>query len=137
TFHVTVDDYYSMIDVTRVITRDYGYPFEYFEIPDFIAQMNRLCTRDDVLYPLVDFFNRAHPKISAMRDKRCNNDEYRRARAAGGGRKDASLDETVTCLMKFMLAEGLIPRAVRHSAADSPGTGAAPDRAQAPWRKAT
>nr|MCU0254217.1 thioester reductase domain-containing protein [Acidobacteriota bacterium] len=33
TFHVTVDDYYSMIDVTRVITRDYGYPFEYFEIP--------------------------------------------------------------------------------------------------------
>jgi thioester reductase-like protein len=134
TFHVTVDDYYSMIDVTRVIARDYGYSFRYFEIPEFIGQMNRLCTRDDVLYPLVDFFNRAHPKISAMQDKRYNNDEYRRARAAGGGRPDATLSDTVAYIMRFMLGEGLIPRAVRRAESEAP---AAPSRDQAPRRKAT
>jgi hypothetical protein len=45
TFHVTVDDYYSMIDVTRLIARDYGSSFRHFGVPEVISQMNRLCTR--------------------------------------------------------------------------------------------
>ena len=124
-----------MIDVTRVIAREYGYSFKYFDIPEFVGEMNRLCTRDDVLYPLVDFFNRSHPKIAAMQDKRYNNDAYRRARiAGGGGRKDPVLADTVAYIMKFMLGEGLIPRAVRRSGAEAPP---APARGQEPRRKAT
>jgi hypothetical protein len=69
-----------------------------------------------------------------MQDKRYNNDEYRRARAAGGGRPDASLSDTVAYIMRFMLGEGLIPRAVRRAEGEAPAT---PARDQAPRRKAT
>ncbi len=96
TFHVTVDDYYNMADVTRTITRDFGYPFTYYDIPEFVEQMNRRCTREDLLYPLVDFFNAAQHKVAAMQHKRYCNEEYRRARAATGtARPDPSLDQTV------------------------------------------
>ncbi len=119
TFHVTVDDYYNMMDVTRVITRDYGYSFEYYDIPEFVEQMNQRCTREDLLYPLVDFFNSSHPKIAAMQHKRYNNDEYRRARAESGSeRRDPSLDNTVSYLMKFMLKDGIISEKIRRSGSD-------------------
>jgi thioester reductase-like protein len=111
TFHVTVDDYYNMVDVTREITRTHGTTFAYYPIPEFVAQMNRRCTKDDLVFPLLDFFNRSHPKIAAMSHKRYNNDGYREARdRSGAGREDPKLSATVAYLMAFMLREGLIPR---------------------------
>ena len=109
TYHVTVDGYYNMMDVTEVIAREYGYTFEYFEIPDFIGQMNRLCTKEDPVYPLLDFFNRSHEKLAAMQHKRYNNEQYQQARAASGhGRCEPPLVETVRYLVDFMLGEGMI-----------------------------
>lgn len=109
-FHVTVDEYYNMADVAREITRAHGYPFTYYPIPEFVAEMNRRSTRDDPIYPLLDFFNRSHPKIAAMSHKRYNNDAYRRARdRSGAGLKDPPLSATVAYLMAFVLREGLIP----------------------------
>jgi thioester reductase-like protein len=109
TLHVTADAYYNMADITRLITAEYGYPFVYHEIPDFIAEMNRRCTRASPLYPLLDFFNRSHRKIAAMQLKRYNNDGYRAARdRTGEGRGDPSLRETVSYLMDYMVREGLI-----------------------------
>jgi len=90
--------------------RDYGYAFTYLEIPEFVAEMNRRATRDDPIYPLLDFFNRSHSKIAAMQQKRYDNSGYRQARnGRRGGRPDPSLTETVAHLMRFMLGEGLIP----------------------------
>jgi thioester reductase-like protein len=128
TFHVTVDDYSNMMDVTRVITRDYGYPFTYYEIPEFVEQMNRRCTREDLLYPLVDFFTAAQDKVARMQHKRYDNTEYRRALAATGkARPDPGLDRTVSAIMEFMIREGIVPRRPR------PGTAQAQDAT----RKAT
>jgi thioester reductase-like protein len=111
TLHITADAYYNMADITRLITAEYGYPFVYHEIPDFIAEMNRRCTRDSSLYPLLDFFNRSHRKIAAMQLKRYNNDRYRDARErTGEGRGDPSLRELVSYLMDYLLREGVIPR---------------------------
>jgi thioester reductase-like protein len=111
TFHVTVDDYYNMADVTRLITRDYGYTFVYYELSRFVAEMTRRSTRDDLIYPLLDFFNRSHEKLSAMQNKRYNNDAYRRARArAEGSRPDPTLEDTVRYQMEFLLREGIIPK---------------------------
>jgi thioester reductase-like protein len=110
TFHVTVDDYYNMIDVARVLSRDHGYDFTYLEIPDFVAAMNRLSTKKDPIYPLLDFFNRSHPKLTAMQHKRYDNSLYRKARdGEASTRPDPTLPDTVAHLMKFMLREGLIP----------------------------
>jgi hypothetical protein len=107
---VTVDDYYNMIDVAQVLSRDHGYSFVYREIPEFIAEMNRLGTKDDPIYPLLDFFNRSHRKLTAMQHKRYDNSRYRHARSASSAaRPDPSLTDTVAHLMRFMRREGLIP----------------------------
>ncbi len=111
TFHVTVDGYYNITDITRLITLEYGYPFVYYDIPRFVAEMKRLCTKDDPLYRLVYFFDRSHPQIAAMQHKRYNNDRYREARQlCSDGRGDPSLKDTVSYLMAYMQGEGIIPR---------------------------
>ena len=63
--------------------------FRYLEIPEFVAEMNRLATRDDPIYPLVDFFNRSHLKLAAMQHKLYDNQGYRQVRDRSGvGRRD-------------------------------------------------
>ena len=121
TFHVTVDDYYNFTDVTRLITQEYGYPFDYYDISTFVAEMRRLCVRDDPVYPLLDFFSRFHPKITAMQCKRYNNSRYRRVRQlAGNDTGNPSLKETVSYLMEHMLQQGVIPRMRISSGFDLP-----------------
>jgi thioester reductase-like protein len=116
TFHVTVDDYYNMIDVTELIRREYGYAFTYLDIPEFVAEMTKRSTRNDPIYPLLDFFNRSHEKLSAMAHKRYDNSAYRAARArSAAARPDPGLAETVSYLMSFMRREGLVPELRGHA----------------------
>lgn len=110
TYHVTVDDFYSLVDITSVITRDYGYQFTYFDTPSFIAEMKRRCVKEDLIYPLLDFFTRSSPKIAAMQHKRYDNRQYRevleQSRTAAD---DPSLADTVSYLMAYLRREKLIP----------------------------
>jgi thioester reductase-like protein len=109
TFHVTVDEYYNLVDVTRVMSRDHGIGFRYLELDEFVREMCRLCTRSDPAYPLLDFIARTHLKFMAMQHKRYSNMAYRSALAQTGcGRPDPSLTETVSYLMSCMRNEGLI-----------------------------
>jgi thioester reductase-like protein len=107
TFHVTADDYYNMMDITNLIALNYGYPFVYYEVPDFVAEVNRLCTREDPLYPLLPFINRSYPNITSMQHKRYNNDQYRKARRRNCG--PPSLKNVVSYLMAYLFREGMIP----------------------------
>jgi thioester reductase-like protein len=108
TYHVTVDDYYNMNDVAEVISRDYGYSFVYRGIPEFIGELNRRSTKQDPIYPLLDFFTRSHAKIAAMQHKRYDNSGYREVRdRSRAARRDPSLTETVGHLMRFMVRERL------------------------------
>ncbi|HEX9636018.1 MAG TPA: thioester reductase domain-containing protein [Acidobacteriota bacterium] len=117
--HVTADSYYNMTDVTRTISRDYGYRFGYYDIARFVDQMNRRCSRQDSLFPLLDFFNRSHPKIAAMQHKRYSNQAYRAARAqAGGVRGEPALAETVSYLIDFMRGAGIISKNARKLSPD-------------------
>jgi len=109
TLHVTVDEYYSLMDITRVITREYGFPFVYYDIPRFVTEMKRRCAQSDPLYPLLGFFIRSHMKMVAMQHKRYNNDGYREARQlAGTASPDPTLRETVSYLMTNMVRDGLL-----------------------------
>ncbi len=121
TLHVTVDDYYSMVDVTREITRAYGIPFGYHKTPRFVEEMIRRATKADPVYPLLDFFNRSHAKIEAMRDKRYGNAAYRSARERCGGPPDPDLASTVRYLVSFLSSDGLIP-VVSEPADQAPST---------------
>jgi hypothetical protein len=70
-----------------------------------------------------------------MQHKRYNNDEYCRARAKPGSeRRDPSLDDTVSYLMKFMLEDGIIPERVRRGGPDV--AAGLPPQAQDAKRKA-
>ena len=109
TLHVTVDGYHNMMDITRLITREYGYPFAYYDIPRFVAEMKRRCGKDDLLYPLLDFFSRSHPRIAAMAGKRYDNGRYREARMqSGNGGGDPLLEDTVSYMMAYMLRERIV-----------------------------
>jgi len=108
-FHVTADSYYNMKDVTEIIAADYGYRFTYYDIPGFIDQMNRLCTKSDPLYPLLDFFNRSASKIAAMQLKRYHNGNYVQERTRhDGNASEPALRDTVSYMMTYMLREGLL-----------------------------
>jgi thioester reductase-like protein len=107
-FHVVADDYYNMSHITRLLSQQHGYPFEYFTLAEFINQMNLLCMPDDPLYPLLLFFNRSYRKMEAMQHKRYDNQSYRRARKKGGERPEPPLAETVAYIVKYMQQEGLI-----------------------------
>jgi thioester reductase-like protein len=109
TFHVTADSHYNMMDITRLITSEYGYTFVYYDIADFVVELKRRCTPDNLLYPLLDFFRRSHEKIAAMQQKRYNNDYYRATRKpSGSDGADPPLKEIVSYLMEYMLREGII-----------------------------
>jgi hypothetical protein len=114
-FHVVADNYYNMGHITRLLSEQHGYPFEYHSLAEFIARMNVLCTPDDPLYPLLLFFNRSYRKMEAMQHKRYDNQSYRRARRLGGETAEPALAKTVSYIVKYMQQEGLI--------GESPNTG--------------
>ncbi|MBP7149696.1 MAG: thioester reductase domain-containing protein [Acidobacteria bacterium] len=111
TLHVTVDDYYNFPDVLQTVSRLYGYEFSFRDIPAFMKELGRLATQEDPVYPLTDFFIRSQEKFEAMQKKRYSNTVYRQAREQIGGKREPSLDETMTYIVDHMLREGMIPPA--------------------------
>ena len=123
TLHVTADRYCNIADITRLITRDHGYPFAYHDIPGFVAELNRRCLPDDPLHPLLDFINRAQPRVQRMQAKRYDNAAYRAARdACFGSRADPTLSDCIGYVLAYLRRERLIGAAPGRDAA---GTGTA------------
>ena len=108
--HVTVDEYFNMVDLTTQISKDYGVQFRYVDLAEFSREMKRLCTAADPVFPLVDFVARAHSKVLVMEGKRYRNTAFRLAlKRSGAGVPDASLQEIVSYLMTHMEAAGMLP----------------------------
>lgn len=117
-FHVTVDDYYNLLDVTGVMSRTHGIDFRHVALDAFAAEMRARCSRHDPAFPLLDFVARSHPKFKAIQAKRYTNSAFRTALARShNGQPDPSLDATVSYLMTFMASEGLIPGTARRRSA--------------------
>jgi thioester reductase-like protein len=111
-YHVTIDEYFNMVDLTTQISKDYGIRFRYVDLEEFSREMKRLCTATDPVFPLVDFVARAHSKIVVMEGKRYRNTAFRLAlEHSGAGVPDASLQEIVSFLMAHLRAGGMLPSA--------------------------
>ncbi|WP_299583895.1 thioester reductase domain-containing protein [Mucilaginibacter sp.] len=109
TLNVTADRYYSMTDLTRTITHEFGINFKYYDIPGFIDQLNRHCSINDPVYPLLDFFNRSANEIEEMKLKRYSNIEYQKALQKLGDYKPCpTLTEMVHLLMHYLSKQKLI-----------------------------
>ncbi len=109
TLHVTRDDYASLAQVTDILGRLSGRPIELLGLHDFVDAVIERCTKQDPLFPLLNFFVRSTEKISAMSFKRYGNSQYRAARARVGCGADPSLEMVVGGLYAFMQTSGLAP----------------------------
>jgi thioester reductase-like protein len=110
--HVTVDDYFNMVDLTKQISKDYGFPFRYVSLAEFSREMKRLATAADPVFPLVDFVARAHAKVLVMEGKRYRNTAFRQAlQNSGAAVPNASLREIVSYLMAHMSSAGMVETA--------------------------
>ena len=108
--HVTIDEYFNMVDLTMQISKDHGTRFRYVDLEEFSREMKRLCTAADPVFPLVDFVARAHSKVVVMEGKRYRNTAFRQAlKHSGAGVPDASLQEIVSFLMVHLRAGGMLP----------------------------
>jgi thioester reductase-like protein len=109
TFHLTADTYYTMQDACRAISAAHGYQFEYIGLEPFIAHMNAHCTKHDLLYPLMAFFNQNFRRILAMREKRYDNRQYREARARSTATMlEPPLGTIVSGIVDFLQTEHLV-----------------------------
>jgi thioester reductase-like protein len=110
TVHLTADSYYTMRDACMAITAAHGYSFDYISLEAFIAHMNAHCTKHDLLYPLMAFFNQNFRRILAMRDKRYDNRHYREERArAADTLPEPPLGAVVGGIVDFLQTEHLVP----------------------------
>jgi thioester reductase-like protein len=108
-YHVTRDEYANMADITGIIERITGREFEMFALPDFVPAVIKRCTRDDLLYPLLDFLIGSVDSIASMEFKRYDSSRYRAARDASAfGQPDPSLEDTVLGILRFMARQQLI-----------------------------
>jgi thioester reductase-like protein len=109
TFHVTRDERSTMRDVTELLARSTGARFTSYELKSFVPEVVARCTRNDPLFPLLNFLVRSIEKISAMEFKEYDNRNYRRARArAEGTREDPPLADVVHGILRFLDRHGLV-----------------------------
>jgi thioester reductase-like protein len=110
-FHVTVDEYYNIVDVTAQINKDYGVLFRYVDLAEFSREMKRLSSVSDPVFPLVDFVARAHSRVVVMEGKRYRNTAFRQALdGSAAAVPQASLQDTVAYLMAHLEALGVSPQ---------------------------
>jgi thioester reductase-like protein len=109
TFHVVRDKYSNMMDITNIITKLTGKAFNNLKLPNFVPQIVDRCTKDDLLFPLLDFLIRSVDNISAMELKLYSNASYQEARdTSENGIPDPTLEETVKGMLIFMKRKGII-----------------------------
>lgn len=111
TYHVTRDEYSNMTDITDIIARLTGRPFQLFKLRHFVPEVIRRCTRDDLLFPLIDFLVGSIDSIASMEFKRYDSSNYQNARdASRSAVPDPSLEDTVLGILRFMRKKALIGR---------------------------
>jgi len=109
TYHVTRDRYANMVDITNIIGKLTDRKFEIFKLPQFVPEVINRCTKDDLLFPLLDFLVRSVDNISSMEFKRYDSSNYQQARnASKWGKQDPSLEDTVNGILLFLQNKGII-----------------------------
>jgi thioester reductase-like protein len=109
--HVTIDEYFNMVDLTTQISKDFGILFRYVDMAEFSREMKRLGSVVDPIFPMVDFIVRSHSKVVVMEQKRYRNTAFRLAlEESGAGIPNASLQETVSFIMTHLRDRGMLPQ---------------------------
>lgn len=109
TFHVVRDQYSNMMDITNIITEITGKKFEIFKLKEFVPVVIDRCTKDDLLFPLLDFLVRSVDNISAMEFKLYDSSNFKTARDSSRcGKPDPTLYDTVKGILLFLRKNNII-----------------------------
>ena len=109
TFHVTRDEYSSMSDITDILSQLVGIPFKNYPLKEFVPQVVNQCTKQDLLFPLLNFLVRSVDNIISMEFKRYDNSNYVEYRnRSKWGIQDNSLEEVVQGILSFMEKQNLV-----------------------------
>ena len=109
TFHVVRDELETMEMITNIIAQRTGITFQMFDLPAFVPQVIRRCTRADPLYPLLDFLVGSVESISSMEFKRYQSTVYQVARdRLAVAQPDPPLDVVVDGVLRFLKRRGLL-----------------------------
>lgn len=110
TFHITRDRPETMPQITAIISEKTNIRLDAFLLKDFVPEVIERCTRDDLLYPLLDFLVESVDDIAAMEYKLYDNVCYRSARDQSSfGLQDAPLENVVTGIISFLKRNNLLP----------------------------
>lgn len=113
-FHLTADNFNTVGDVCAIIARKFGYRLDDLDVDGFVDHVNENCERDDDLFPLKSFINANREKLKDVAFERYDNADYRAFRAkTKASISEPPLEETVTRLVRFLKANGLVPAAPR------------------------
>jgi thioester reductase-like protein len=109
TFHVTRDEFSSMEDITTILSQLVGRSFDNYPLKDFVPKVVNQCSKQDLLFPLLNFLVRSVDNISAMEFKRYDNSNYVKYRNMSKyGIQDNSLEDVVKGIFRFMEKQSLI-----------------------------
>lgn len=109
TFHVVRDDLETLEMITDKISEKTGASFELFDLPEFVPEVIRRCTRADPLYPLLDFLVDSVDNITSMEFKRYQSTGYQVARnRSPAARPDPPLEVVVDGILGFLKLRNLL-----------------------------
>ncbi len=108
TYHVTRDTYANMLEITEILGEITHRQFTQLALDAFVPAVIERCGKDDILFPLLAFFQRSAGKITAMEFKRYDNRNYRRVRdGARSSKGDPPLRDVVGGILRFMKRQGV------------------------------
>ncbi len=109
TFHVTRDEYSSMLEITNHLSSIIGKEFRNYKLKAFVPEVVSRCTKEDSLFPLLNFLVKSADNIEAMEFKRYDNSNYQKFRKLSiHGKPDIPLEDVVMGIYKFMDSNNLI-----------------------------
>jgi thioester reductase-like protein len=109
TFHVTNDRYANMMHITEQMTLLTGQTFTRYDLKKFVPEIINRCTKDDLLFPLLDFLVGSVENISAMEFKLYSSENYKTFRnSSKWGIQDPNLTEIVGGILTFMQSKGIV-----------------------------
>ena len=109
-FHLTRDQHETMPQVTEIISEQTNIEFDAFSLKDFVPEVIQRCTREDLLYPLLDFLVESVDNIAAMEYKLYDNSGYRDARDRSSfGMQDPALEDVVAGIIDYLDRKRLLP----------------------------
>ncbi|TAL63244.1 MAG: NAD-dependent epimerase/dehydratase family protein [Legionella sp.] len=107
-YHLTAD-YANLPQISHYLTEKYDYQFNYISLAEFNAHLLEHASEQDLIYPLVSFFNNHYKKIDKMVNKRyCRKNYLAALETINPAREQTRMESTVDFIIKYLQSHRLL-----------------------------